>query len=85
MPLFHFNETVKFIQMFPHFTKTFYPYLFSPTLLYQVKIQEIFNDSLGVGRLGDQIPVGERFSAPVQNGPVAHSAYCTVGTGSLPE
>ena len=27
---------------------------------------------------------GARFSAPVQNGPGAHPAFCTVGTGSFP-
>ena len=27
---------------------------------------------------------GARFSAPVQTGPGAHSASCTMGTGSLP-
>jgi hypothetical protein len=27
---------------------------------------------------------GVRFSAPVQTGPGAHPASCTVGTGSLP-
>jgi len=26
---------------------------------------------------------GERFSAPIQTGPGAHSASCTVGTGSF--
>jgi hypothetical protein len=30
------------------------------------------------------IPVGSRFSAPVQTGPGAHPASCTVGTGSFP-
>ena len=29
-------------------------------------------------------PVGARFSAPVQTGPVAHPASCTMGTGSFP-
>jgi hypothetical protein len=29
--------------------------------------------------------VGARFSAPVQTGPGAHSASCTMGTGSFPE
>ena len=29
-------------------------------------------------------PVGARFSAPVQTGPEAHTASCTMGTGSLP-
>jgi hypothetical protein len=28
--------------------------------------------------------VGTRFSAPVQSGPGAHPASCTVGIGSLP-
>jgi hypothetical protein len=37
-------------------------------------------------RSGNRIPVGvrERFSAPVQTGPVAHPASYTMGTGSLP-
>jgi hypothetical protein len=36
------------------------------------------------GRSGDRIPMGSRFSAPVQNGPGAQPAYCTMGTGSFP-
>jgi hypothetical protein len=32
----------------------------------------------------DRIPVGARFSAPVQTSPVAHPASCTMGTGSFP-
>jgi hypothetical protein len=32
----------------------------------------------------DRIPVGMRFSAPVQTGPGAHPASCTMGTGSFP-
>ena len=43
-----------------------------------------YNDSLRVGRSGDQIPVEARFSALVQTGPVAHPAACTVGAGSIP-
>ena len=31
----------------------------------------------------DRIPVGARFSTPVQTGPGAHPASYTVGTGSL--
>jgi len=38
----------------------------------------------GAGRSGDRIPVGTRFSAPVQTGPVTHPASCTMGTGSFP-
>ena len=40
--------------------------------------------ALWAGRSGDQIPVGARFSAPVQTGPGIHPASCTMGTGSFP-
>jgi len=33
---------------------------------------------------GIRIPVGARFSAPVQTGPGVHPASCTMGTGSFP-
>jgi hypothetical protein len=36
------------------------------------------------GWSGDQIPVGARFSAPVQTSPVAHPASYTMGTTSFP-
>ena len=35
-------------------------------------------------RSGDWIPVGARFSAPVQTVPAAHPASCTIVTGSFP-
>ena len=41
------------------------------------------NDSLRAGRSEDQIPVGARFSAPVQTGPGPHPASYTMGTGSF--
>ena len=43
-----------------------------------------YSDSLRAGRSGDRIPVGARFSAPVQTGPGAHPASCKMGTGSFP-
>jgi len=42
-----------------------------------------YSDWLGAGRSRDQIPVGARFSAPVQTGPGAHPASCTMGTGAF--
>jgi len=41
-------------------------------------------DSLWDGRSGDRIPVGARFSAPVQTCPGVHPASYTLGTGSFP-
>jgi hypothetical protein len=40
-------------------------------------------DWLRAERCGDRIPVEARFSAPVQTGPGAHPASCTMGTGSF--
>jgi hypothetical protein len=42
------------------------------------------SDWLLAGLSGDRIPVGARFSAPVQTDPGAHLASCTMGIGSLP-
>jgi len=39
---------------------------------------------LRAGRSGDRIPLGARFSTPVQIGPGAHPSSCTMGTGSFP-
>jgi len=38
----------------------------------------------GLNGPGDRIPVGVRFSAPVQTGPGPHPASCTMGTESFP-
>jgi hypothetical protein len=42
-----------------------------------------YSNSLRVGRSGDQIQVGVRFSVPIQTGPGAHPASYTKGTGSF--
>ena len=43
-----------------------------------------YSDWLLPGRSGDRIPVGAKSSAPVQTGPGAHPAPCTLGTRSFP-
>ena len=43
-----------------------------------------WGDLLRVGWSGDRIPVGSRFPAHVQTGPVVHLASCAMGTGSFP-
>jgi len=42
-----------------------------------------FSDLLRTGQSRDRIRVGASFPTPVQTGPEGHSAFCTLGTGSL--
>jgi len=42
------------------------------------------SDKLLAGRSRDPIPIGTRFSAPVQTGPRAQPGSCTMGSGSFP-
>ena len=43
-----------------------------------------YSDQLLAGLSGDRIPVGEKFSAPVQTVPGAHPTSYTMGKGCLP-
>jgi len=42
-----------------------------------------YGDLLQAGRSGGRMPVGVRFSTPVQTGPEPHPASYTMGTGSF--
>jgi hypothetical protein len=42
-----------------------------------------YSDLLRVERSGDRVPVGERFSTPIEAGPGVHPGSYTMGTGSF--
>jgi hypothetical protein len=55
----------------------------TPTHLWAGKLSR-YSDWLRAGWSGDRILVRSRFYSPVQTGPGAHPASCTMGTGSFP-
>ena len=77
------------------FQNTFHTTNNQHTELYSINNWAIFNhlslaqfsqysDSLWTGRSGDEIPVGAKFSAPIQTNRGAHPASYTMGTRSFP-
>ena len=60
-----------------------FPFLINAILFIYVLIYSLISLSRPQ-RSGDRIPVGQRFSAPVQTGPGAHPAFSRMGTGSFP-
>ena len=55
------------------------------TAVFYVILIRRYSDSLRAVWSGDRMPVGTRFSAPVQNGPGDHPASYTMDTGYFPE
>ena len=51
--------------------------------LYGVGQDSSVGDPLRARRSGYRIPLGARFSSPVQSGAGAHTASCVMGTGSF--
>ena len=61
----------------------FLPYCQRTFLFWESEYLSRYSDSLWAGRSRDRIPVGARFSAPVQINPGAHTPSFTMGTGSF--
>jgi len=57
--------------------------MYSPKLIYDGIAQSVQRLATGWTVRGS-IPVGARFSAPVQTGSGAYPAFCTKGTGCFP-
>ena len=82
-----FLVTVKFIckEMFLMLLCKAFRQKYSCTFVLQwAGYRSRYSDWLRAERSGDWFPVRARFSAPVQTGPGAHTASCTIGTGSFP-
>jgi hypothetical protein len=89
-PSLHCNTSLHFTTLHPttlHYTYRPFTssHLHFTTLSFGgARYRSWYSDWRRAGRSEDRIPVGSRFSAPVQTGPRVHSASCTMGTGSFP-
>ena len=59
--------------------------LYTPYIARAAIAQSVYRIGYGLGGPGIESRWRVRFSVPVQTGPVAHPAYCTMGTGSFPK
>jgi hypothetical protein len=80
----HFSYFLR--MLFDHKVMSFMPYktFVKVQIIMWAEERSRYSSWLWAGRTGDRIPVGARFSAPVQTGPGAHPASCKMGTGSFP-
>jgi hypothetical protein len=68
------------------YTSSSFVFCFSSSVMIILLLhhETFFLCHLHIRRSGNRIPVGKSFTAPVQTGPGAHPASCTMGTGSFP-
>ena len=83
-----YYSTQNNLQNTQHLVRTQYMFTAKHTVTLQMveKLPSVGQDSavgIAAGWSGDRIPVGMRFSAPIQTGPGAYPAFYTMGTRSF--
>jgi hypothetical protein len=81
----HAHNSKSLVSVLSHINQSTLPYPISVTASSLLSCHMgRYSDLLRPGRSGDRMLVEATFSAPVQTGPGAYPASCTMGTGSFP-